>query len=67
MLIVGALRHTPHKTHRTVEQAIAFSRSLGNVPTYLIHMCHQVGLHAVQEELLPEGFHYAYDGLELEC
>lgn len=67
MLIVGALRHTPHKTHQTVEQAIAFSRSLGNVPTYFIHMCHQVGLHAVQEELLPEGFHYAYDGLELEC
>ncbi len=67
MLIVGALRHTPHKTHQTVEQAIAFSRSLGNIPTYFIHMCHQVGLHAVQEELLPEGFHYAYDGLELEC
>ena len=20
-----------------------------------------------EEELLPEGFHYAYDGLELEC
>lgn len=67
MLIVGALRHTPHKTHQTVEQAIAFSRSLGNIPTYFIHMCHQVGLHAVQEGLLPEGFHYAYDGLELEC
>jgi len=36
------------------------------VPTYFIHMSHQVGLHAVEEERLPEGFHYAYDGLVLE-
>ena len=66
LLIIGALRHTPHKTHQTVEHAIAFSRSLGVVPTYFIHMSHQVGLHAVEEERLPEGFHYAYDGLVLE-
>lgn len=65
LLIVGALRHTPHKTHQTVERAIAFSQSLGSIPTYLIHMSHQVGLHAVEEEKLPNGFHYAYDGLVL--
>lgn len=65
LLIVGALRHTPHATHQTVGQAIAFSRTLGNIPTYFIHMSHQVGLHAEQEELLPEGFHFAYDGLVL--
>ena len=67
MLIVGALRHTPHMTHQTVEQAVAFSRSLGNVPTYFIHMSHHLGLHAVEEEKLPEGFHFAYDGLVLEA
>lgn len=66
LLIIGALRHTPHKTHQTVEHAIEFSRSLGNIPTYFIHMCHQVGLHAVEEQKLPPGFHYAYDGLVLE-
>ena len=66
LLIIGALRHTPHKTHQTVEHAIEFSRSLGNIPTYFTHMCHQVGLHAVEEQKLPPGFHYAYDGLELE-
>lgn len=66
LLIIGALRHTPHKTHQTVEHAIAFSRSLGpDIPTYLIHMSHQVGLHAVEEVKLPSGFHYAYDGLVL--
>jgi phosphoribosyl 1,2-cyclic phosphate phosphodiesterase len=66
LLIIGALRHTPHKTHQTVEHAIAFSRSLGNIPTYLIHMSHQAGLHAIEEKRLPLGFHYAYDGLVLE-
>lgn len=67
LLIVGALRHTPHLTHQTVEQAISFSRSLGSIPTYLIHMCHQVGLHAIEEKKLPAGFHYAYDGLVLNA
>ena len=66
LLIIGALRHKPHQTHQTVEQAIAFSRGLGIVPTYFIHMSHHLGLHAVEEERLPEGFHYAYDGLVLE-
>ena len=65
LLIVGALRHTPHLTHQTVEQAIAFSQSLGTIPTYFIHMSHHLGLHAVEEEKLPPGFHFAYDGLVL--
>jgi len=67
LLIIGALRHTPHLTHQTVEHAIDFSRSLGTIPTYFIHMSHQVGLHAVEEKKLPGGFHYAYDGLVLEA
>ena len=67
LLIIGALRHTPHKTHQTVEHAIDFSRSLGNITTYFTHMSHQVGLHAIEEQKLPEGFHYAYDGLTLEA
>ena len=66
LLIIGALRHTPHLTHQTVEHAICFSRSLGNIPTYLIHMSHQVGLHAVEEQKLPPGIHYAYDGLVID-
>jgi len=66
LLIIGALRHTPHLTHQTVEHAIGFSRSLGDIPTYFIHMSHQVGLHAIEEEKLPAGFHYAYDGMVIE-
>lgn len=67
LLVVNALRHTPHRTHQTLEQAIAFRRSLpGNFPTYFIHMADQMGLHAQQEALLPAGFHFAYDGLVLD-
>ncbi len=67
LLVVNALRHEPHNTHQTLDEAIAFRRSLsGDFPTYFIHMSDQMGLHAVQETLLPMGFHFAYDGLILE-
>ena len=67
MLVVNGLRHEPHATHQTVEDAIAFSRSLSpDIPTYLIHMSHHLGLHAVEDALLPENIHLAYDGLVLE-
>ena len=66
-LVVNALRHKEHRTHQTVEDAIAFSRRIGATSTYFIHMSHDVGLHATEESKLPEGFHYAYDGLEVEC
>ncbi len=67
LLVVNALRHKPHPTHQTLEQAIAFRRSLpGDFPTYFIHMADQMGLHARQEALLPAGFHFAYDGLVLD-
>ena len=67
LLVVNALRHVPHPTHQSLEQAIAFSRSIpGDFPTWFIHMADQIGLHAEQEALLPPGFHLAYDGLELE-
>ena len=67
MLVVNGLRHEPHATHQTVEDAIAFSRSLSpDIPTYLIHMSHHLGLHAVEDVFLPENIHLAYDGLVLE-
>ena len=66
-LVVNALRHKEHRTHQTVEDAIAFAQRIGATNTYFIHMSHDVGLHAVEEAKLPYGFHYAYDGLEVEC
>ncbi len=66
LLIVNALRHQPHNTHQTIEQAISFARRIGPQPTYLIHMSHHIDLHAHEDALLPEGIHLAYDGLVVE-
>lgn len=67
LLVVNGLRHEPHATHQTVEDAVAFSRSISpNLPTYIIHMSHHLGCHAAEDALLPENIHLAFDGLVLE-
>ena len=67
LLVVNGLRHEPHATHQTIEDAIGFSKSLApDIPTYIIHMSHHLGLHAIEDALLPENIHLAYDGLVLE-
>lgn len=67
LLVVNGLRHEPHATHQTIEDAVKFSRSIApNLTTYIIHMSHHLGLHATEDALLPEHIHLAYDGLELE-
>lgn len=67
LLIVNGLRFKPHRTHQSISEAIEFSRSLGSPETYIIHMCHDAGFHAVTDAELPEGVHLAYDGLVLNA
>lgn len=67
-LVVNALRHNnykDHPTHQNVEEAIAFSKKIGPERTFFIHMSHHLGLHQEENEKLPMGFAYAYDGLKL--
>ena len=67
LLVVNGLRHEPHATHQTIEDAIGFSKSLApDIPTYIIHMSHHLGPHAVEDASLPAHIHLAYDGLVLE-
>ncbi|WP_077195654.1 MBL fold metallo-hydrolase [Prevotella ihumii] len=66
-LVVNALRWEPeHHSHQLVSDAIAFGKRIKAKQTYLTHLTHKIGLHAEAEHLLPEGFHFAYDGLEIE-
>ena len=60
--MVNGLRHTPHGSHQTIEEAIAFARQTGATHTYLTHLCHHAGRHQDLEATLPEGIHVAYDG-----
>ena len=66
VLVLGALRHKPHHSHETVEEACALAQRLQARDTYLIHMCHDMECHAEAETRLPAHIHLAYDGLELE-
>lgn len=62
-LVINGLRHEEHPSHQTVEEAIEYAQKVGAKQTYLIHMSHHVGKHSEEEAKLPDGFHYAYDGL----
>ncbi len=64
-LIVDALRHTPHPTHMSVEEALALRAQVRPMQTWFTHLCHDLG-HASTEQSLPEAVHIAYDGLKLE-
>jgi phosphoribosyl 1,2-cyclic phosphate phosphodiesterase len=61
-MVINGLRFTPHPTHQTIGEAVVFAYKLHVPEAYIIHMSHQVGLHAVSEKLMPEGIHLAFDG-----
>ena len=65
VLVVNGLRHTYHPTHQTVADAVAMAGRLGWPQTYLVHMTHQVGLHAEEDATLPPCVHLGYDGLQI--
>lgn len=66
-LVVNALRwEKPHHSHQLIGDAINFSRRIGARKTYFVHMTHNIGLHREAEKKLPQGFHFAYDGLTIE-
>jgi phosphoribosyl 1,2-cyclic phosphate phosphodiesterase len=62
VLVLGALRHRPHPSHFTVEDAVRAARRACARRTYLTHMCHDLG-HAATNAQLPAGVELAYDGL----
>ncbi len=66
VLVVNALRYKPHHSHQSVPEALELVASLSPERAYLIHMSHQVGLHAEVEKRLPANVHLAYDGLQIE-
>jgi phosphoribosyl 1,2-cyclic phosphate phosphodiesterase len=65
VLVIDALRDTPHPTHMNFEQALHASSLIAPERTYFTHLCHEVS-HAEKEAILPEGTHLAYDGLTIQ-
>jgi len=66
VLVLDALRPEPHRTHFSIDQAVAVAERIGARQTYFVHMSHNV-LHAEADARLPAGMALGYDGLTFEC
>ena len=63
VLVVNALRFDkPHHSHQLVSDAVGFARRVGARQTWLIHSCHDIGLHEQVNKKLPADIQLAYDG-----
>ena len=65
ILVIDALRPTPHPTHFSLPETLALLAVLRPRSSYLIHMGHDLE-HQETEKALPESVRLAYDGLVLE-
>lgn len=65
VLVLNALRHKPHPTHFSLEQAVEIAGRAKAEKTYFTHIAHALE-HNATEKNLPPGMKLAYDGLEIE-
>ncbi|MFM9060303.1 MAG: MBL fold metallo-hydrolase, partial [Bacteroidota bacterium] len=65
VLVLNALRQTPHPSHFTLDEALEQARRIGAERTYFTHLSHQMGLHTEISSILPSGVELAFDGLVL--
>jgi phosphoribosyl 1,2-cyclic phosphate phosphodiesterase len=63
-LVLDALRHRPHPTHFTLEEAVTMARRIGARRTWFTHIAHDLG-HEITCASLPDGMALAHDGLEV--
>lgn len=66
VLFINALRKTKHLSHQSLDEALALTGRIRPGHTYLLHMSHQIGLHARVAAELPPGVTLGYDGLVME-
>lgn len=64
ILILDALRHTPHPTHSTLENSVALVEQIKPQRAYFTHMSHELD-HEITNATLPPHIRLAYDGLQL--
>ena len=64
VLILDALRLTPHPSHANVERALHFVEKIQPKQAYFTHMSHEI-LHAELEPTMPATVRLSYDGLRI--
>src|SRR5881409_1154074 len=62
VLVLDCLRIRPHETHLWLERALQYVEELKPKRTFFTHITHDIK-HERDSALLPEGVHWAYDGL----
>jgi len=65
VLVLDALRHRPHSTHFSLDEAVEMAVRIGARQTYFTHMTHDL-LHVDTCDSLPPDITLAYDGLVVE-
>jgi phosphoribosyl 1,2-cyclic phosphate phosphodiesterase len=63
-MVLSSLRHKPHPSHATLEQALGWARRIGARHTWLTHIAHELG-HEETNRTLPDDVRLAYDGLTI--
>jgi phosphoribosyl 1,2-cyclic phosphate phosphodiesterase len=66
VLVIDALRHRPHPTHMSVQEAIDAAGAMGAKRTFFTHICHDLG-HVATEAALPRDVKLAFDGLRIHA
>jgi phosphoribosyl 1,2-cyclic phosphate phosphodiesterase len=64
VVIIDALRKTPHPSHANIDQALMWIDRLKPRRAWFTHMAHDI-LHAETENELPSNVRLAYDGLRI--
>lgn len=64
VLILDALRLTPHPSHSHLERSLEFVRKIQPRQAFFTHMSHEI-LHAEVEQSLPANVRLSYDGLRI--
>jgi phosphoribosyl 1,2-cyclic phosphate phosphodiesterase len=64
LLAIDALRHKPHPTHLSVDQALEVAQRVRPARTLFTHVCHELPQSAESE--LPPHTGLAYDGLKID-
>jgi len=65
VLVIDALRRTPHPAHFTLDEALEQIDRLQPKTAYLTHLSHEFD-HAALEDELPAGVSVAFDGLVID-
>jgi putative phosphoesterase len=63
VLVLTALRKKPHVAHMSLDEALEMVERIQPRQTFLTHVAHEMGLHAVASADLPENVAFATDGL----